>query len=168
MNRLHEVFLALGTNVGDRQRHLAEARTRLAEAIHIERVSPIYETDPWGYEDQPDFLNQVLSGSTELPPATLLTFVKTLEVDLGRRPTFRYGPRTIDIDILIYDEVVLQDPDLTIPHPKLAERAFVLVPLRDIAPDLVIPGKGQSVETLYQALEETASVRPWKAVHPNE
>lgn len=168
MNRQHEVFIALGTNLGDRQLQLAEARRRLAEAIHIDRVSPIYETDPWGYEDQPDFLNQVLAGRTDLAPEALLALVKSLEVELGRQPTFRNGPRAIDIDILVYDELAMQGPELTVPHPKLAERAFVLVPLRDIAPDLLVPGEGRTVETLYQELEDTASVRPWKEPHHHE
>lgn len=168
MSQQHKVFIALGTNLGDRQVQLAQARGRLAEAIDIDQVSPIYETDPWGYEEQPDFLNQVLSGRTALSPAALLTFVKSLEVDLGRQPTFHYGPRAIDIDILVYDEVVMRAPNLTVPHPKLAERAFVLVPLRDIAPDLTIPGEDRTVEMLYQALEDTTSVRPWKGPHQDE
>jgi len=101
--------------------------------------SKIYETPAWGFEDQPAFLNMAIKGKTDLQPEPLLKYLKQLEARLGREPSFHWGPRLIDIDLLFYDELVLDTPQLVIPHPRLHERAFVLVPLADIAPDLVHP-----------------------------
>lgn len=135
----HVVYLSLGTNLGDRLANLAAARQALSGVFTISAVSSIYETEPWGYAAQPAFLNQVIIGSTKLPPDELLSCLKGLEVSLGRQPTFRYGPRLIDIDILFFDDMVYNSPDLIIPHPRLTSRAFVLVPLLELAPDLVHP-----------------------------
>jgi 2-amino-4-hydroxy-6-hydroxymethyldihydropteridine diphosphokinase len=118
-------------------------RTALATSVRLLQASPIYETEPWGFLDQPAFLNQALQAETDLPPLDLLTYLKDLEAQLGRMPNFRYGPRLIDIDILLYDDLVLSLPGLEIPHPRLAERAFILVPLVDLAPDLRYPGNGR-------------------------
>ena len=150
----HTVYLGLGTNQGDRLANLKAARSALAPSIRLQRASPIYETEPWGYPDQPAFLNQVLEARTSLQPLDLLAYVKDLEVRLGRLPNFRYGPRLIDIDILLYDDLLLDMPGLQIPHPRLAERAFVLVPLVDLAPDLCYPG---GVLTMQQLLERISS-----------
>jgi 2-amino-4-hydroxy-6-hydroxymethyldihydropteridine diphosphokinase len=146
----HTVYLGLGTNQGDRLANLQAVRavftpvqTALAPSVRLLQASPIYETEPWGFLDQPAFLNQALQAETDLPPMDLLAYLKDLEVELGRMPNFRYGPRLIDIDILLYDELVLSLPGLEIPHPRLAERAFVLVPLVDLAPDLRYPGNGR-------------------------
>ena len=117
------------------------ACSALAPSVQLLQASPVYETPPWGFLDQPAFLNQVLQAETGLPPLDLLAFLKDLETELGRQPNFRYGPRLIDMDILLYDDLVLSLPGLEIPHPRLAERAFVLVPLADLAPDLCYPGK---------------------------
>jgi len=133
--KLARVFLGLGSNLGDREAHLRAALRALAPAVTIETVSSIYETEPVGYLDQPRFLNAVCSGTTGLPPLALLRAIKQLEHDLGRVPTVRFGPRVIDIDILFYDHLVLDTPELQVPHPRLAERAFVLLPLAEIAPD---------------------------------
>jgi 2-amino-4-hydroxy-6-hydroxymethyldihydropteridine diphosphokinase len=117
--------------------------------------SPVYETKPWGYTDQPAFLNQAVAGEANLSPVDLLTHLKKIETTLGRKPTFRYGPRQIDIDILFYDDLILQTPALILPHPRLHERAFVLAPLADIAPNLVHPGLGKSVRELLAEADRT-------------
>jgi 2-amino-4-hydroxy-6-hydroxymethyldihydropteridine diphosphokinase len=110
--------------------------------------SRIYETPPWGYTEQDAFLNQVVKAETYLEPQPLLKHIKRLETALGRAPTFPNGPRLIDIDILFYDDLVLDTPSLVIPHPRLHERAFVLVPLNDIAPELTHPALKKTVREL--------------------
>ncbi len=133
------VYLGLGSNLGDREANLRQALDLLGENISIRAVSSIYETDPWGYEDQPAFLNCACAGVTGLDPQSLLAAVKEVETAVGRRPTFRYGPRVLDIDLLFYGQRVIGGPGLEIPHPGLPERAFVLVPLAEIAPDYQHP-----------------------------
>src|SRR5215216_6028698 len=135
----HIVYLALGSNLGNRLSNLKEAIAALPPQMEVKAKSAVYETPPWGYEDQPKFLNQVLKATTYLPAEPLLKHIKRLEVALGRQASFRNGPRLIDIDILFYDDLVLNTPPLTIPHPHLHERGFVLLPLMDIAPDFVHP-----------------------------
>lgn len=154
------VYLALGTNLGDRLANLAAARRAFAPQVTLLAESPIYETPPWGVVDQPMFLNQVVAARTELPPLELLALLKRLELELGRRPGVRYGPRLIDMDILFYDDLVMRAPDLEIPHPRLAQRAFVLVPLADLAPDLRHPGLGARVRDLLANLD-ASGVRPY-------
>ena len=146
-------YLALGTNLGDRLAHLRAALDAFPPEVRVLAQSRIYETPAWGYEDQPAFLNMVIKAATELPPEVLLARLKVLERDLGRTPTFRWGPRLIDIDILFYDAIILDGPDVTIPHPRLHERAFVLVPLSDVAPDLVHPRLGQTVRQLLAGVD---------------
>ena len=155
------VFLALGTNLGDRMSHLNAALDSLPPDLQITKQSPVYETPPWGYEDQGPFLNMVIEGQTELGPVELLARLKQLETDLGRRPSFRWGPRIVDMDILFYDEVVLDTPELTIPHPRLPERAFVLVPLADIAPDWRHPVLGRTARELLEAVD-ASGIEPFK------
>ncbi|WP_199624088.1 2-amino-4-hydroxy-6-hydroxymethyldihydropteridine diphosphokinase [Paenibacillus alkalitolerans] len=131
-------YLGLGSNVGDRESNLLQAVRMLAERdeIAVVSVSKIYETDPVGYVEQPAFLNMACRIGTSLPPASLLQAVLDVERKLGRVRTVRWGPRTIDIDILLYNELKLDTPELTLPHPRLTERPFVLVPLRDVMPDM--------------------------------
>jgi 2-amino-4-hydroxy-6-hydroxymethyldihydropteridine diphosphokinase len=119
--------------------------------MDVKAKSPVYETPPWGYEDQPRFLNQVVQVQTYLDAEPLLKHIKRLEVALGRKASFRNGPRLIDIDILFYDDLVLTTPILTIPHPHLHERGFVLLPLMDIAPDLEHPLTKKSVRQMLVA-----------------
>ena len=153
------VYLALGTNLGDRDANLARARELMLSKALILETSPIYITPPWGYEDQPDFLNQVLKVQTRMAPRRLLRFLKKVESKMGRIKTFRNGPRLIDIDILFYGQRVIEENDLCIPHPRLHERAFVLVPLNDIAPDFVHPVLKLSVEAMLSKIDV-------KGVHP--
>ncbi len=154
----HAIYLALGTNLGDRLANLRTAIAALTHAVTVLAESPVYETPPWGVMDQPDFLNMVLKGSTHLASPALLVHLKRLETQLGRAPSIRYGPRLIDVDILFYDDLVLNTTDLIIPHPRLHERAFVLVPLMDLAPDFVHPVFGKTIRELLTALD-TAGVK---------
>ncbi len=142
------IYISLGTNLGDRMVNLRLARAALPPDIQVMIYSSIYETEPWGYPDQPPFLNQVVKAKTSLSAPALLASLKSIERNLGRRPTFRYGPRLIDLDILLYGALVLDTPMLTIPHPRLVERAFVLAPLVEIAPDLVHPVLGKTIQEI--------------------
>jgi 2-amino-4-hydroxy-6-hydroxymethyldihydropteridine diphosphokinase len=135
----HIVYLALGSNLGNRLSNLKEAIAALPPQMEVKAKSAVYETPPWGYEDQPKFLNQVIKVTTYLDPEPLLKHLKRLEVTLGRKETFQNGPRLIDIDILFYDDLILNTRSLVIPHPRLQERGFVLLPLMDIDPDLTHP-----------------------------
>jgi 2-amino-4-hydroxy-6-hydroxymethyldihydropteridine diphosphokinase len=151
----HQIYLGLGSNLGDREANLDAARQVLPPAVSLERCSPIYQTSPWGYADQPDFLNQVVGGLTALPPQDLLATLKTIEKTLGRRPSFQYGPRRIDIDILLYGDWVLDTDGLQIPHPHLHERAFVLVPLCDLVPNLLHPVSHRRMADLLAEIDRT-------------
>jgi 2-amino-4-hydroxy-6-hydroxymethyldihydropteridine diphosphokinase len=149
-----QIILGVGTNLGDRKGNLSAARKAVASFIQIEKVSRIYETAPWGLLDQPEFLNQVWEGTTNLSPVDLLRRIKQTEIDLGRRPSVLYGPRLIDIDILLYSNLVFRSAELVIPHPHISERVFVLAPLADLQPDLVIPGLKLSVKELLAAHDQ--------------
>jgi 2-amino-4-hydroxy-6-hydroxymethyldihydropteridine diphosphokinase len=153
------VYLSLGSNLGDRVANLRRALHLLAGDVEIDGVSSVWETEPWGLKDQPWFLNIVCRGDTNLSPHQLLTLIKEIERQLGRQPTIRYGPRTIDIDILLYDRRVIRDPELQIPHPRLAARAFVLYPLREIAPAVIHPVTGKSATDMVAELENMEEVR---------
>ena len=150
---LIEVTLALGTNLGDRLANLQATYRALPPAVTLTASSPVYETPPWGVTDQPAFLNCVVRGRTALPPLALLDHLKALEVTLGRLPGVRYGPRLIDIDILLYGAQIVDTPRLQIPHPRLSERAFVLVPLAALAPDEHLPQGGRTFRALCDALD---------------
>ena len=135
----HIVFIALGSNIGDRERALNKACDLMPPDITPVAFSKVYETPPWGYEDQPPFLNQVIKARTCLSPPMLLKRIKEIEQELGRQPNFRYGPRLIDLDILFYDDLEYKSEKLTIPHPEIATRSFVLVPMMEIAPNYIHP-----------------------------
>ncbi|MEJ2759715.1 MAG: 2-amino-4-hydroxy-6-hydroxymethyldihydropteridine diphosphokinase, partial [Anaerolineales bacterium] len=136
---LHTIYLGFGTNVGDRLGNLQAAVDKLVPQVQVQQVSSVYQTPPWGYTDQAEFLNIVVRATTSLPPDALLRYLKDLETQVGRTATFHWGPREIDLDILFYDDRVLELPNLRIPHPMLHKRAFVLVPLAEIAPNLIHP-----------------------------
>jgi 2-amino-4-hydroxy-6-hydroxymethyldihydropteridine diphosphokinase len=152
----------MGSNVGDRKAHLREAIDRLARTLDVKDVSPIYETDPVGVTDQPSFLNLAVSADTELSARDLLVAVKRIEWEIGRRPTYRWGPRVVDIDILLYGDEVVTEPDLTIPHREVANRAFVLVPLADIAPEATHPGTGMTVAAMRDRAPGRETVRRYQ------
>jgi 2-amino-4-hydroxy-6-hydroxymethyldihydropteridine diphosphokinase len=140
MERMERAFVGLGSNLGDRE---ATIRAALARLDGVVAVSRLRETDPVGFEDQPRFLNGVAAVDTELPPRALLERLLAIERELGRtRGGPRFGPRTIDLDLLVYGDLVLDEPGLTLPHPRLHERRFALEPLAELAPDLVVPGRG--------------------------
>jgi len=149
----HTIYLGLGTNLGDRQANLHAAAAGLVSKVKLLRLSSIYETEPWGYRDQPAFLNQALEGETDLQPLDLLVFLKNMELSLGRKASFLYGPRLIDIDILFYDLDTINEPELVIPHPRLAERAFILVPLAELAPELRHPLLGLTIGKLKNQID---------------
>lgn len=152
-----EVYLGLGSNLGNREENLQEALTRLSERMRVGRVSALYETDAVGDIEQPPYLNQVAQFFTTLPPAALLALVKGFELKLGRTgPTG--APRPIDIDILFYGEEIVRTDNLVIPHARLEERAFVMVPLAEIAPDFVHPVRHKTVRELLATLDDSHSV----------
>jgi 2-amino-4-hydroxy-6-hydroxymethyldihydropteridine diphosphokinase len=154
------VFLGLGSNIGDRRASLQKAVSGLQQLTDVKVVwcSSLYETEPWGRKDQPKFLNGVLEIETTLAPSSLFPQLKALERQIGRTPSERWGPREIDIDILLYDGLVHEDDQLTVPHPELPHRKFVLVPLQEIAPDLVHPVSGRTMEELALSCDDTSRV----------
>jgi 2-amino-4-hydroxy-6-hydroxymethyldihydropteridine diphosphokinase len=154
------VFLGLGTNLGDRAANLRAALDALATVAEIDAASAIYETAPLYVTDQPAFLNMAVRATTQLPPMELLRALKRMENELGRVASVRYGPRLIDLDILIYDDVVMDEPDLILPHPRLHERRFALVPLADVAANLAHPTLGRSIGQLLAALPAEDDVVP--------
>ncbi|KXH86804.1 2-amino-4-hydroxy-6-hydroxymethyldihydropteridine diphosphokinase [Sporosarcina sp. HYO08] len=162
---MNVAFLSIGSNIGDRLDHLTEAVRALHqnEKTTVTVISSIYETAPVGYTDQADFLNLVVKIETELDPFALLELCQQIEQELGRERIIRWGPRTVDLDILLYNNDNIEAENLTIPHPRMYERAFVLVPLIDVASDFIHPKTGR------QLLDEVAdqadgSVRLWKTI----
>ena len=156
------VYLCLGSNMGDRGENLDKALEYLSQRLTVKKVSSIYETEPVGNVNQPLFLNLVCEISTRLELMGLLTLVKGIESKLGRIPGKGNAPRPIDIDILFYGNEVVETPKLVIPHPRLTERAFVLVPLVEIAPDLVHPVSGKTAKALLAGLKEKQGVFKWE------
>jgi len=156
-----DVYLSLGANLGDRAATLRQAVLDLATLGEVSRVSSLYETDPVGYTDQPNFLNAVVLLKTELEPLDLLAGTSAIEQAHGRQRSFANAPRTIDIDILFYDDRIIAEPLLIVPHPRLTMRAFVLVPLVEIAPDLRHPVLHVTVTELLSYLtdEDRSGVR---------
>ena len=161
---MNTVYLGLGSNLGDRERNLARGLESVARRITIKQVSSIYETEPLGYLEQPWFLNMVCCGTTRLDPFELLRYVKGIEEQLGRVAAFPNAPRPIDIDILFYAQRVIEAQYLVIPHPRIGERAFVLIPLVEIAPDLAHPITGTTMRELLSGLAGSQQVRRWRDV----
>jgi 2-amino-4-hydroxy-6-hydroxymethyldihydropteridine diphosphokinase len=150
-----KAYLSTGSNLGDRQARLETAQQTLHAwpGITVTRVSPIYETEPWGYLDQPLFLNQVVEIETEIPPEELLPVMKKIEKEMGRTPNFKNGPRVIDIDIILYGDWVIEREGLSIPHANIALRAFVLVPLADLIPDFVHPVLKKTIRQMEEEID---------------
>lgn len=153
------VYLGLGSNLGDRRSNLLKTLQLLEERLTLERISSLYETRPLGYEEQPLFLNAVCRAATEIGPFQLLSVIKGIEVALGRAPSFPNAPRLIDVDILFYGDLIIESPQLVVPHPRLEKRAFVLVPLAEIGPDLMHPISGRSIKDLASAVRGREGVR---------
>jgi 2-amino-4-hydroxy-6-hydroxymethyldihydropteridine diphosphokinase len=151
----HRVFLGLGSNLGDRRLNLQQAVQLLGETMKVERLSSVYDTTPMLVVDQPRFLNLVCLVTTELSPEEVLLRVKTIEHKLGRVAGPRFGPRLIDIDLLLYDELILESPSLTLPHPRMPQRAFVLLPLSELVPTLRHPVLHTEIAALAQAVPHT-------------
>jgi len=160
-NKLATVYLCLGSNLGNRMANLNEAVALLSQKVNIEKVSSVYETEPIGYKEQPLFLNMVCQISTVLSPWELLRFVKDIEGEMGRVQSFSNSPRLIDIDILFYDREVIKNDELTIPHSRLAKRAFVLIPLAEIAPQLIHPELDREISELAGVVEGREGVQKW-------
>lgn len=139
-----KAYISLGSNLGDRAGHLKAALRMLGAAagVEVRAASPVYETDPVGMREQPRFLNQVAEIETSLDPERLLDVLLSIEAALGRTRAGRWSPRTLDLDLLLYEDRILRSQRLEIPHPRMCERRFVLEPLADLAPDLRVPGRG--------------------------
>ena len=143
-------YLGLGSNVGEREVQLKKAIRILNEkdGIHVTQISPIYETEPVGYVDQPQFLNQCIEIQTSLKPHALLNACLDTEQQLHRVRDIRWGPRTLDVDVLLYGDQVVEEDDLIVPHPRMLDRSFVLIPLNDIASDCIVPLTNKKVGNL--------------------
>ncbi len=156
--------LGLGSNVGDREEYLKRALDAMGEleGSKVRRVSSIYETEPWGKKDQDPFLNQVVEVDTQLGPHELLAACQRIEKELGRNPQERWGPRTIDIDLLLYGDVVIEDRNLRVPHSLLSERRFVVIPLTELSPSVSVPGLGKTVREVLEDCQDRGTVKLYK------
>ncbi len=148
-----KAYLGLGSNIGEREDNLQTAITLLKRSIEVIRRSKTLETEPFGLVDQPDFLNLVLEIETDLTPKELLTLCLLTEQEMGRKREIKWGPRNIDIDILLYEDIVLNEKDLIIPHQYLTERDFVLIPLTELSPDIVHPITGKTMSEHLKELK---------------
>lgn len=159
---MEPAYIALGSNIGDRQSHMQRAIDELFSCgVRINKVSSLYETRPWGVLDQPNFLNAVAEAFTDVGPHLLLETCLSIELAMGRRRARRHGPRTIDLDLLLFGATVVDDERLTLPHPHLTERAFVLAPLLEIAPDLRLPNGQRIARFLDESTADEQEVKVW-------
>ncbi len=160
---MNVVYLSLGSNEGDRTSWLEKALELTAASCgNIVKRSEVYETAAWGITDQPDFLNMAICIETMKTPEELLTAILNVETTLGRHRTVKWGPRIIDIDILLYDAVTMDSPDLVIPHPFMQNRRFILIPLAEIAPDVVHPKLHKTIRQLLAECPDTLDVHSYK------
>jgi len=148
-----EVYLSLGSNLGDRRANLKKALRLLGECLEIAHVSSVYDTEPVGVGEQPRFLNLVCRVNTDIGPMQLLSLIKGIESSMGRDLSRRNSPRIIDIDIIFYGDTIIESPELIIPHSRMRERAFVLVPFAEIAPEVVHPLSGERIDELASRVE---------------
>jgi 2-amino-4-hydroxy-6-hydroxymethyldihydropteridine diphosphokinase len=157
-------FLGLGSNIGTREQNLAEAADAIGQISDciIKHLSSIYETEPWGKKDQDPFLNQVIEIETELNPQLFFTHCQEIERKMGRKYSVHWGPRIIDIDLLLWGDQIIDDEILKIPHPTLTERKFVLIPLTEIAPSFPVPGSGKTTREVLKECRDTAKVGLYK------
>ena len=160
------IVLGLGTNIGEREMNLSQALQMLNEQydIKIKAVSSIYETAPFGVTDQADFLNMTVLVETDLSPQALLQACLSVERTMGRVRTIRWGPRIIDIDVLLYNDMKLATPELILPHPGILLRDFVIIPLRDIIPELILPDGRSVAAAAADFASDGSAVRFWKSV----
>ena len=162
-----EVWVGLGSNLGDRQANLKFAVHHLGEFGSIGRLSDIYETEPWGLKDQPTFLNAVVSVYPETPdPLSFYLRLCDIELEAGRRLTQRWGPRVLDLDLLFWGVTRIETEQIVIPHPQVAERRFVLLPLAQVAPDLIHPVLGCTISELLRRCPDTGEVKSWGTFSP--
>ncbi len=155
MNQKHKVAIGLGANLGDRQKTLKTAAARLADDLLMGAISSsVYESPPWGFKAQPDFLNAVIIGATEWKPPAIMNFLKQLEKELGRQEGAMYGPRHIDLDLLAFDGEIWESDDTLVPHPRMTERDFVLVPLREVWAEWQHPRLQKKVTELVESLSK--------------
>jgi 2-amino-4-hydroxy-6-hydroxymethyldihydropteridine diphosphokinase len=147
------VYLGIGSNLGDKRGNCLDALERLStKGISISKRSALYDTQPWGVKDQPDFVNMVVEAETVMSPEELLGTLKEIEREMGRKASTRWGPRLIDLDVLLYDDRIVQSKDLVIPHPLLHKRDFVLLPLAEISPECVHPVLNKTIRELTKEL----------------
>ncbi|RJQ20830.1 MAG: 2-amino-4-hydroxy-6-hydroxymethyldihydropteridine diphosphokinase [Nitrospiraceae bacterium] len=152
---MHIAYIGIGSNLGNREENCERAiRLLIENGITVTKRSSMIETEPWGVKEQPDFINMAVEAETSLGPEALLQELKKIEEEVGRLPTSHWGPRAIDLDILLYDDIVMKTPELEIPHPGISEREFVLRPLAEIAPDKVHPVLRRSIKSLLKELNE--------------
>lgn len=154
------VYVSLGSNLGDRENYLAQARKAIEKSFNLPRFSKVYETEPVDLKDQPWFLNQVAEFQTDLAPETLLEWVRALEAQAGRQREIPKGPRTLDVDILLYDDWVLDVEELVLPHPRLEHRRHVLVPLAELAPERCLPVSQKTVSEALEQVHDSSVVKP--------
>jgi 2-amino-4-hydroxy-6-hydroxymethyldihydropteridine diphosphokinase len=152
---MYTAYIGIGSNLGDRQNNCERAIDLLKQqGVSIKKCSSLRETQPWGLQDQPLFLNMAVEIETDYTPNELLTLVKDIETKIGRQKSSPWGPRVVDLDILVFNEVIIQSQQLTIPHPYMHKRAFVLEPMQEIAPDLIHPVLKKSMRELFRNFTE--------------